>query len=147
MFLNNWFNGKKNKKPENYKNKSDKDANLKIIVNPVKDVKMFGFSKMGFGPKKTECQDSLCIIDLFADDCYFFAVYDGHGSSGKEASQAANDYIQTYIEKNHVKIKTLTTDKARESFLRAAFKIAEGKLKQSGIDYSNSGTCAISIFI
>jgi len=55
---------------------------------------------MGYGHKKTECQDSFCIMDnqvnKFADNCYFFAVYDGHGSSGKEASQAANDYIQTY---------------------------------------------------
>jgi len=47
---------------------------------------MYGFSKMGYGPKKTECQDSLCIMERFADDCLFFAVYDGHGSSGKEAS-------------------------------------------------------------
>lgn len=48
---------------------------------------------MGYGPKKTECQDSYCIMDKFTDDSHFFAVYDGHGSSGKEASQAANDYI------------------------------------------------------
>jgi integrin-linked kinase-associated serine/threonine phosphatase 2C len=48
---------------------------------------MNGFSKMGYGPKKTECQDSMCMMDTkFADDCYFLAVYDGHGSSGKEAS-------------------------------------------------------------
>lgn len=47
---------------------------------------MFGYSKMGYGPKKTECQDSYCIFERFAEDCYFFAVYDGHGSSGKEAS-------------------------------------------------------------
>jgi len=26
-------------------------------------------------------------------DFYYFAVYDGHGSSGKEASQAVNDYV------------------------------------------------------
>ena len=31
--------------------------------------------------------------------------------------------------------------------LKAAFKNAESKLKSSGIDYSNSGTCAISVFI
>ncbi len=43
---------------------------------------------MGYGPKKTECQDSFCIIEKFdgAPNCYYFAVYDGHGSSGKEAS-------------------------------------------------------------
>ena len=31
--------------------------------------------------------------------------------------------------------------------LASAFKFAENKLKNSGIDYSNSGTCAITIFI
>ena len=39
----------------------------------MKEVKMFGFQKMGYGPKKTECQDSYCIVDRFCDECYFFA--------------------------------------------------------------------------
>ena len=41
----------------------------------------------------------------------------------------------------------LQSDKAREQFLKGAFKQAETKLKTSGIDYSNSGTCAITIFL
>ena len=28
---------------------------------------------------------------------HFFAVYDGHGSSGREASQTANDYISSEL--------------------------------------------------
>jgi hypothetical protein len=39
----------------------------------MKEVKMYGFSKMGYGPKKTECQDSYCIMDRFVEDCHFFA--------------------------------------------------------------------------
>lgn len=31
--------------------------------------------------------------------------------------------------------------------MKAAFKSAESRLKSSGIDYSNSGTCSIAIFI
>ena len=31
--------------------------------------------------------------------------------------------------------------------MKKIFKNAEKKLKNSGIDYSNSGTCAISIFV
>ena len=34
-----------------------------------------------------------------------------------------------------------------ESYLAKVFKNAERKLKSSGIDYSSSGTCAISIYI
>ncbi|EAS07106.2 protein phosphatase 2C containing protein (macronuclear) [Tetrahymena thermophila SB210] len=150
MFLMNMFgsnNSYKNKKKKGKKKKIETTALAKNQVNPLKDVKMFGAFKMGYGPKKTECQDSHCIMEKFIDECHFFAVYDGHGSSGKEASQAANDYIQTYLEKNNKKIKGLTTDKTREQFLRAAFKSAESKLKSSGIDYSNSGTCSIAIFI
>ncbi len=39
---------------------------------------------MGFGTKKTECQDSYCIMEKFIEDVSFIAIYDGHGSSGKE---------------------------------------------------------------
>lgn len=34
-----------------------------------------------------------------------------------------------------------------ENYLSKVFKNAEKKLKSSGIDYSSSGTCAISVFI
>jgi hypothetical protein len=39
----------------------------------MREVKMYGYSKMGFGPKKTECQDSYCIMEKFVEDCHFFA--------------------------------------------------------------------------
>lgn len=32
-------------------------------------------------------------MDKFANDCYWFAVYDGHGSSGREAASTASDDI------------------------------------------------------
>ena len=77
----------------------------------------------------------------------FFAIYDGHGNTGKEASQAANDYIQTYLEKKAPKIKKMTSHKKIYSLLRSAFKVTEKKLKSSGIDYNNSGTCSVCIFV
>jgi len=87
-----WFNKTdpvKNRKGKK-KKKLKKEDLAKVYVNPIADLKIVGYSKMGYGPKKTECQDSLYIYDgSFADDCYFFAVYDGHGSSGKEASNSA----------------------------------------------------------
>ena len=36
-------------------------------------------------------------------------------------------------------------DKDREEFLRKTIKLAEEKLKLSGIDYGNSGTCVLCI--
>lgn len=41
----------------------------------------------------------------------------------------------------------LDSEKDVENYLSKVFKNAEKKLKSSGIDYSSSGTCAISIFI
>jgi len=79
---NSYRNKKKNKK----KKKIEIQSLAKTQLNPLRNVKMVGAFKMGYGPKKTECQDSHCIMEKFVDECYFFAVYDGHGSSGKEAS-------------------------------------------------------------
>ena len=62
---------------------------------------------MGYGPKKTESQDSYCILENLSEDIHYLSIYDGHGSSGKEASQAANDCLQTYLEKNIKKLQTL----------------------------------------
>ena len=110
---------------------------------------MIGSTKMGTGPKKTESQDSYCIMKQFSEECYFFGVYDGHGHSGKDASHATNDFIQNFLEKNdkNKKIKMLKTDQQNEDFLREAFRNCEDNLKQSGIDYNNSGTCANAILI
>jgi serine/threonine protein phosphatase PrpC len=44
-------------------------------------------------------------------------------------------------------LNKLETEKDIEKYLKKIFKNAEKKLKESGIDYSNSGTCAISILI
>ena len=64
-----------------------------------------------------------------------------------QASQASNDYIKTFLEKNVKKLQLLTSDKGREAFLKEAFKQAETRLKTSGIDYSNSGTCVVGVLI
>lgn len=104
---------------------------------------------MGSGPKKQECQDTCCMLQNLGNDTYFFAVYDGHGSSGREASQTANDYISSELQKSSHKgeLGRLDGEKDVEEYLSKVFKNAEKKLKSSGIDYSSSGTCAISVFI
>jgi serine/threonine protein phosphatase PrpC len=56
---------------------------------------------------KTESQETACVLDQKDDvatqskakkqqeknDFCYFAIYDGHGNSGKDASLAASDYI------------------------------------------------------
>jgi len=44
-------------------------------------------------------------------DFTYLAVYDGHGCSGKEASQAANDYINAFLENKTSKINKIVSPK------------------------------------
>jgi integrin-linked kinase-associated serine/threonine phosphatase 2C len=115
--------------------------------NELRNLMFHNFSMQGEGPKKVDCQDSFTIIDNNPHIFHFFAVFDGHGSSGKEASNAACDNFQQFFEKRLDEIKRLKEDKKRDIFLKKTFKFCETKLKVSGIDYSNSGSCCIAIFL
>jgi integrin-linked kinase-associated serine/threonine phosphatase 2C len=115
--------------------------------NELRNLMFHNFSMQGEGPKKVDCQDSFTIIDNNPHIFHFFAVFDGHGSSGKEASNAACDNFQQFFEKRLEEIKRLKEDKKRDIFLKKTFKFCETKLKVSGIDYSNSGSCCIAIFL
>ena len=139
--------GKTQKKPAQ-KKKNDKDQK-KVDENKLIGVTYYHETIKGQGAKKLDLQDAISVAEPPADhNFYFFAVLDGHGSSGKEASSAASDNFQQYILEKHLnQIPKLVSNKDREGFLFNAFKNTEKKLKKSGIDYSNSGTCVVSIFI
>ena len=129
------------------------------------DLRFGSFSIQGEGPKKNECQDTLCIItprilmenqshkkveetvDNVKNNYYSLGVLDGHGSSGKEASNSAADHILKFFEKNEKRINNLKTFIDREKFFTDCFKDAEKQLKHSGIDYTTSGSCAVFLFI
>lgn len=87
-------------KSEKKKKKNKRSDRVENEVYALKGVKMYVSSLMGSGPKKQECQDTCCMLENLGNDTYFFAVYDGHGSSGREASQTANDYISSELEKS-----------------------------------------------
>lgn len=130
------------------KGRKTKGENLKAMdENKLTEIEFDSHTIKGTGTKKLENQDTFAIVDNVERGWYFFAVLDGHGSSGREASTAACDNFQQYLmEKSH-KIDKLVANKDRESLLKAAFKHTEKKLTKSGIDYSNSGTCCIAVFI
>jgi integrin-linked kinase-associated serine/threonine phosphatase 2C len=137
----------------------------------LREIRFGSHSIQGEGPKKNECQDTLTIIlapipmstqnpgkgnALIDNDkskevqkfyYHAFGVLDGHGSSGKEASNSAADSLQKYFEKYKSKIISLSSFKERERFLSQAFNETEKQLKNSGIDYSTSGTCCAFIFV
>lgn len=83
----------------------------------IKEIKFSVFSMMGEGPKKTECQDSYLIMDATKEYYYAYSVLDGHGNSGKEASNSASDNLQKYFEKSKQLLMNMNTFKEREGFL------------------------------
>lgn len=147
----NMFKKDDSKKNKNkvIRNKKGEIIGQKAPNNIVKSIYFATHFAEGEGPKKHECQDTLVVVDNHKDVFYFFAVFDGHGTCGKEASNATSDNFQQYLEKKFKKksIQGLKTNSQKDDFMKEAFKNAESKLKLSGIDYSNSGTCCISIFI
>merc|ERR1712048_1517445 len=122
---------KKSKKGRAIKNKKlakQRNIDQENRQNELRSVNFFNFSMQGEGPKKHDCQDSFTIIDNNPSIFHFFAVFDGHGSSGKEASNAACDNFQQYFEKKLDKVKTLESDKEIDGFLKTAFVQTEKKL-------------------
>lgn len=144
--MNFFSSNKSNKKKEN--KKSEKEMR-RLDENRLSEVSATSYQIKGMGTKKVDCQDTMMVLDQIGENCgWFFAVLDGHGSSGKEASNAAFDAFQGYFTEKHIKkLPRLTSNKEREKFLFSAFKSTEKKLKKSGIDYSNSGTCCVMVYI
>lgn len=48
------------------------------FINLLRDADAGYSFKMRFGPKKIVCEDSVCIMERFSDECYFSSIYDGH---------------------------------------------------------------------
>lgn len=102
---------------------------------------------MGYGKKKTECQDTFTIMEDFYSGMTYFAVYDGHGTYGRAASDLANKGIRSYLEENKVSLDKIKDDDDMSAFLKKMCNTTQSKFKESTGDYQLSGTCAICILI
>ena len=91
------------------------------LVN--RKVRIYGNSRMGYGGTKKECQDTYTLLEGLEQQLDYFAVYDGHGpAAGREASEFANNYIESYLEKNRRRLHDLRGNhKSIEKFMRFAF--------------------------
>ena len=74
---------KKNKKRGRRGRKNDRELK-NLDENKLIGIEFWSNSLKGNGTKKFENQDSFTIIDTQEPHYYFFAVLDGHGSSGRE---------------------------------------------------------------
>ncbi len=109
--------------------------------------KTFAFSEMGHGKKKTECQDTSCIMENFYKDMTFLAVYDGHGTHGRLASELANSYIQKYLMDNKEYLYSLDGEDDMTTFFKKMCNGCQEEFVSSKTDYQLSGTCAVGVLL
>jgi serine/threonine protein phosphatase PrpC len=112
-----------------------------------KDAEMYGYSKIGGGSGKTECQDAYSILQKITPSSHFFAVYDGHGVKGKDVAQFVNESIAQIMRENAENMGKLVRNDSIGTFFKTTFGLVERKLIQSSISITYSGTCCISALI
>lgn len=81
-------------------------------------------------------------------DISYFAVFDGHGFAGLEASNLANQSITNYLIENSAKLSTLTDPKDMTKFMTTMCLKVQSIFKETkNCDYTLSGTCAVMVLI
>ena len=98
--------------------------------------------------KKTELtdQDTYDIIENISPNVRYFAVYDGHGVKGREASDYVRREVNRKLIADKKKISKLKDLQKVESYFKDLFKSIQKKLSSQN-DFELSGTCAICVLI
>ncbi len=129
-------NNLKGKKPE----EEEKEDNSNALI----------FSECINGKKKNKelCgQDAHDIITKeLGENMKFFAVYDGHGLKGREASMMLKYEIRKRLINDKNKVTKFQRKEQVEKYFKDAFKSIQKKFEKSN-DYELSGSCAICVLI
>jgi serine/threonine protein phosphatase PrpC len=93
-------------------------------------------------------QDSSDIITKeLGENIKFFAVYDGHGTKGKEASLLARYEVRKKLISDKSKLVKLQRKDQVEKYFKDTFKYIQKKFESRSSDYELSGSCAVCILI
>jgi serine/threonine protein phosphatase PrpC len=126
----------KNKKAED----EEKDDNSSSLI----------FSDCINGKKKNKDltgQDSNdIIIKELGENIKYFAIYDGHGVKGREASMMLKYEIRKRLINDKKKISKFFRKEQVEKYFKDTFKNIQKKFEKSN-DYELSGSCAICVLI
>jgi integrin-linked kinase-associated serine/threonine phosphatase 2C len=97
---------------------------------------------------RIECQDTYGMYDKHAGEFSFYAIFDGHGTSGKEASNTACEFMLGFIEKQaqHI-IDAMPDSSTIPDLLNDMFAKADKNLKTCGVDMDLSGTTCTCVLI
>lgn len=109
---------------------------------------IFGFAMLG--KKKEIDQVGQDVLDEIYPDLgknsRFIAVYDGHGSRGKEAATLAKDEIRKALIDDRENLPNKLKDKKEsEKYFVKMFKTIQHKYKKKLQDFDLSGTCAVCV--
>lgn len=77
----------------------------------------------------------------------YFAVYDGHGIKGREASNLAKDEIHKALIRDKETLRKLSERKEAEKYFQKLFTSVQSKFKKKKGEFEASGTCVIGILI
>ena len=129
------------------KERRNREAPDESVLEENKPKKTFAFSEKGHGKKKTECQDTSCIMENFYKDMTYLAVYDGHGSNGRLASDLANGSIQKYLLDSKESLYALDGEEELSKFFKKLYSKTQDLFRTDKNDYQLSGTCAVCVLI
>lgn len=110
---------------------------------------IYSFSKDGL-KKDTELvgQDSIDIIEKeLGEGLKYFAVYDGHGSKGKMASNLVKEEIRKLLIKDKEELVKFADRKSAEAFFKSIYNTVQKKFQKNIDLYELSGSCSISVLI
>lgn len=93
-------------------------------------------------------QDSVDIIDKeLGEGTKYFAVYDGHGTKGKMASNLVKEELRKLLIKEKDELIKFADRKSAEAFFKSIFNSVQKKFQKNIDLYELSGSCVISILI
>jgi integrin-linked kinase-associated serine/threonine phosphatase 2C len=75
------------------------------------------------------------------------AVFDGHGTKGKEASELARNEIHNYLLKDKEALQKLSERKEVEKYFHKLSNKIQSQFRKNPIDYDSSGSCGIMVLI
>lgn len=125
-------------KEEKEENNENNQSNLNLIyANVINGRKSKG--------ERYARQDSYDIITKeLGENISYFAVYDGHGEFGQEATKFVNMEVRKSLIKDRSKIQKFTNRDQIEKYFKELFKNIQKKTDKNK-DFYMSGSCAICV--
>lgn len=127
---------KSSKKPEKNKRKEEKKQ--------VYPASMVGLKR----DKDQTGQDTVHLLSFeLGPNIKYFAVYDGHGPRGQEASVLVKQEVETQLINDKRQISKFKERKEVEKYFKKVFTNIQNKFKKKAAEYEISGSCAICVLI